>query len=536
MWLGLLFFGEGEAASSERLLHFIECLCAETAEVTEGCRRALHELLNGADTGVDERVQGAWRKVEDFDWGVALLHGLTISLWSDLARACEISHVLFLNCLLIHAEEIEVLGENLGSETDCFVCGERTVCDDFDDKLLEVGALTDAARFNFKANALDWAEDRIDVNETWLVVLLVPLGSRLVTNSFLDRKIHLDGRTLLKLEKRKIRVEDLNVRACLDITSSEDFWTLALKRSDFRIFVVLAELHLLHVESDVENRLANSFDRRVLVVCARDANGANSCTRQAAEQNATKRVAKRHTVTRRQRTDGKDSVGGVPFFHLNMRDLWKANLFLNDVHKGRMKLNKGSEILYGNLARVETDHFAHVDAHFEVLLLRWESLYFKTNRDRVRLDPIWSDILLVRRDDRTKDWGRFAVLADLDDVANLDTVRRDGDADTVNGEESVRDELARLETRGGKTSAVERAIKPALKERVHHGVGLTKCAACFCVHGTELLIMDTVHGAHLLFLKKLLSVFGDFTLATTACSCLHSWRGRLFLQNFVVLR
>lgn len=536
MWLGLLFFGEGEAAGSESLPYFIKCLCAETAEVTEGCRVALHKLLNRADAGVDERVERTWRKVEDFNWGVALFYRLTISLRSNLACACEVCHVLLLDCLLIHAEEVEVLGENLRCEANCFVCRKRTVRNDFDDKLLEVGTLTDAAGLNFEANALDWAEDRIDVNETWLVVLLVPLGRWLVTNTFLDRKIHFDGCTLLKLEERKVWVEDFNVRACLDITSSENFWTLTLEGSDLRIFVMLAELDLLHVESDVENRLAYSFDRCVLVVCTRDTNGANSCTWQAREQNTAQGVTERHAVTRRQRADGKDGVRGIPFFHLNMRDLWKANLFLNDVHKGRMKLNKGSEILYGDLARVETDHFAHVDTHFKVLLFRWKSLHFKADRDWVSLDPIWSDVLLVRRDNRTKDWGRFAVFADLNDVANLDTVRRDGDADTVDGKESVRDELARLETRRGKTSAIERAIKPALKERVHHGVGLTECAACFCVHGTELLIMYTVHGTYFLFLKKLLSVFGDFTLTTTARSCLHSWRGWLLLKNFVVLR
>src|SRR3712207_2444696 len=141
------FVSKLQTAIGEGLFDLIQGLGAESSEIAKSGLRALRELLNGADTGMDERIECARREVEDFNGGVALLHrSCSWLLFSLRCRGTgEVCNELWLHKLLVRGEVPEVALQQLGCELHGFLCGEGPVRLDIQVELLQICALTHAS-------------------------------------------------------------------------------------------------------------------------------------------------------------------------------------------------------------------------------------------------------------------------------------------------------------------------------------------------------------------------------------------------------
>src|SRR5262245_30072790 len=109
------------------------------------------------------------------------------------------------------------------------------------------------------------------------------------------------------------------------------------------------------------------------------------------------------------------------------------------------------------------------------------------------------------------------LVLELDQVADLDPIARDGDAPAVDLDVAVVDELACREHRGDELGAIDHGIEPALEQPDHVRAGIALHADGLGVDAAELPLGDiAVIAAQLLLGAQLHAVVGELALAALA--------------------
>src|SRR5262245_19073222 len=109
------------------------------------------------------------------------------------------------------------------------------------------------------------------------------------------------------------------------------------------------------------------------------------------------------------------------------------------------------------------------------------------------------------------------LVLELDQVADLDPVARDGDAPAVHLDVAVVDELARREHRGDELGTIDHGIEPAFEQPDHVRAGIALHADRLGVDAAELSLGDVaVIAAQLLLGAQLHAVVGELALAALA--------------------
>src|ERR1700681_1283877 len=101
------------------------------------------------------------------------------------------------------------------------------------------------------------------------------------------------------------------------------------------------------------------------------------------------------------------------------------------------------------------------------------------------------------------------LLADLDHLAGLDLIRRNGHYLAVDVDRLVGNQLARLGARGGKTHPVHHVVEPAFEQLEQRLAGGAGSARRRLVVVAELALEHAIHAAQLLLLAQLQTVVGQ---------------------------
>ena len=91
-----------------------------------------------------------------------------------------------------------------------------------------------------------------------------------------------------------------------------------------------------------------------------------------------------------------------------------------------------------------------------------------------------------------------ALLANSDDIANLNHVGGDVNALAVDGVVTVVDELTSFTTGRSKAEAINNVIQAALDEAQQEFAGVAFCTSCLLIILVELLFQDAVYKLYLL--------------------------------------
>ena len=198
----------------------------------------------------------------------------------------------------------ELADQDLGRLPDRVARIERAVRRDVEDELVVVRALADARRLDLVRDAPNRREDRVDRDDADRRLRATVQLGRNVAAATADREGHLELALVGDVRDLELRVQDLEVGRCLDVSRRDDAGALLGDvHLDLGRRAVEADDEVLEVEDDVRDVLANARKRRELVGDALDLHRGDRGALERRQQHATKRVPERVTEAAVERLD-----------------------------------------------------------------------------------------------------------------------------------------------------------------------------------------------------------------------------------------
>ena len=138
-------------------------------------------------------------------------------------------------------KRVEVLAKNLGRLNHRHLRIDRTVGPNLKRQLIVVGLLANTSFFDVIPNASHRAVNRVDRNDTDLVIATTVLAGRNVAATIFDNHLHHEWDVFGQSRQRVIRVDDVNFTTSLNIVTGDRPSGAFLDRDDFHLIGVILD-------------------------------------------------------------------------------------------------------------------------------------------------------------------------------------------------------------------------------------------------------------------------------------------------------
>ena len=189
-------------------------------------------------------------------------------------------------------------------------------------ELVVVGPLPDAGGLDVVRDPAHRGEDRVDRDHADRVLRPAVVLRRDVATAAADRQRDLEAAAVGEVRDLEIRVQDLQLRGCLEVARLDDAGALLREAHlDLGRVAVQDRDEVLEVEDDVGDVLTDARQRRELVLHALELHRGDRGALERREQDAAQRVAERVAEAAVERLDLEDATVLVDLLVDDLRNL-----------------------------------------------------------------------------------------------------------------------------------------------------------------------------------------------------------------------